>query len=106
MMPAKHLRMYQVYCQMLGIMATTMADDFGLDYNVEVTPSRISVQPYRRFSFVCRALDPTKRAEVTFIDGRQISSDSRFSVSRLSPDAVNVEAVLGLTERENGLEIR
>ncbi|VEL07263.1 unnamed protein product [Protopolystoma xenopodis] len=30
-MPAKRLRMYQVHCQMLGIMTTTMGDDFGLD---------------------------------------------------------------------------
>ncbi|VEL30340.1 unnamed protein product [Protopolystoma xenopodis] len=29
-MPAKRLRMYQVHCQMLGIMITTIADDFGL----------------------------------------------------------------------------
>ncbi|VEL18792.1 unnamed protein product [Protopolystoma xenopodis] len=30
MMPAKRLRMYQVHCQMLGVVTTTMAEDFGL----------------------------------------------------------------------------
>ncbi|VEL30118.1 unnamed protein product [Protopolystoma xenopodis] len=29
-MPAKSLRMYQVHCLMLGIMTTTMSDNFGL----------------------------------------------------------------------------
>lgn len=61
-----------------------------------MTPSEIRIQPNRLFRFQCKTDDPSVAPSVQFVDGRPVTNDPRFFVSRISSNELLIEAPNGL----------
>ncbi|CAH8661928.1 unnamed protein product [Schistosoma margrebowiei] len=72
---------------------------------VEVKPSIIHVQPYRRFEFECISYVPGIKPEARLPSGILVSQDPRFNVVYLSPNHLQVNAIYGLTDRDHPFQI-
>ncbi|CAH8673765.1 unnamed protein product [Schistosoma haematobium] len=72
---------------------------------VEVKPSIIHVQPYKRFEFECISFVPGIKPEARLPSGILVSQDPRFNVIYLSPNHLQVNAIYGLTDRDHPFQI-
>ncbi|CAH8634496.1 unnamed protein product [Schistosoma mattheei] len=72
---------------------------------VEVKPSIIHVQPYKRFEFECISYVPGIKPEARLPSGILVSQDPRFNVIYLSPNHLQVNAIYGLTDRDHPFQI-
>ncbi|CAI2735735.1 unnamed protein product [Schistosoma spindalis] len=72
---------------------------------VEVKPSIIHVQPYKRFEFECISYVPGIKPEARLPSGILVSQDPRFNVEYISPNRLQVNAIYGLTDRDHPFHI-
>ncbi|CAH8873841.1 unnamed protein product [Trichobilharzia szidati] len=72
---------------------------------IRVEPDIIQVRPYEKWSFECSVRGRDVQPIVSFQDGRLVESDPRFRVTRIDPNTVRVEAVYGLTEKEDRMKL-
>ncbi|CAL8077304.1 unnamed protein product [Calicophoron daubneyi] len=63
----------------------------SITVRVHFTPGEIRIQPRHRVKLECRTDRAGARPEVRFVDGRPISADPRFVVSRPAPETVIIE---------------
>ncbi|VDP76034.1 unnamed protein product [Echinostoma caproni] len=69
--------------------------DQVVQVTVRFTPSEIRVQPGRRVHLECRTDAPGSSPTVRFADGRPISEDSRFVITRPNTETVVIEVPYG-----------
>ncbi|KAK4475290.1 hypothetical protein MN116_002361 [Schistosoma mekongi] len=74
--------------------------EVSVDVRVHFTPGELRIQPGRSFRLECVTDRPGTSPILQFPDGRPITSDSRFIVSRPTTERVVIEVPGGLDARE------
>ncbi|CAH8568323.1 unnamed protein product [Schistosoma turkestanicum] len=74
--------------------------ELTVDVRVHFTPGELRIQPGRAFRLECVTDTPGASPVLQFPDGRPITSDRRFVVSRPSTERVVIEVPGGLDARE------
>ncbi|CAH8668749.1 unnamed protein product [Heterobilharzia americana] len=72
---------------------------------IRVEPDIIRTKPYEKWSFECSVTGADIEPIVRFQDGTLVELDPRFRVTRRDPNTVRVEAVHGLTEKDDRMKL-